>query len=131
MSSVWKFRFKRVKDFIGILFRSRMATAGIIVLVLFIFMALAAPLLTPYNPDLDKVSGIEAHPSWFTSFGEGARLSQNFNLESQTTFSSDPFTNGWISSPSDPKLSASYSPNISAQGTGGSIKITLDKSSSP
>src|SRR5213593_192364 len=117
MNSNWKFRLKRLKDTGRILFQSKMAAAGTFILILFIFLAVAAPLLTSYDPEYDRVSVALAHPSWFTYFGEGSRLSQNYNLEAHTGFSSDPFQNQWAFS-SSPGLKAQYTPGISAEGSG-------------
>src|SRR5213594_1510454 len=128
MSSIWKFRPKRLKDTARVLFKSRMAAAGTFILILFIFLAVAAPLLTSSDPEYDRVSGALAHPSWYTYFGEGSRLSQNFNLEAHTGFRSDPFQNQWVFS-SSPSLRAQYSPGISAEGSGGSVQISLDGAS--
>jgi len=134
MSTAWQFRFKRLRGVLKVLFKSRMATLGVIILGLFIFSALAAPILTPYDPETSQVAGPLAHPVWFTYFSEGARLSQNLNLESQPTFTSDPFNDQWTFTSSDNNLGASFFPGFSSGGvsTGsrGSIRIVLDRGSS-
>src|SRR5213594_2933450 len=108
MKSQWKFRLNRAKNISAVIFKSKMAAAGILILAIFIFLALAAPIITPYDPENTRVSGSLAQPAWYTYFSEGARLSQNFDLEPRTGFTSDPFNNQWqfteISPPSDNHL---------------------------
>jgi peptide/nickel transport system permease protein len=67
----------RVKGFVKILVRSRMALTGMILLGIFIFFAAAAPVLTPYRPQGDVVSGPRDPPAWISHFVGNTGLSQN------------------------------------------------------
>ncbi len=134
MNPNWQFRLKRIRNVISVLFKSKTAVAGIIILALFTGLAIGAPLATCLtqcgaDPNFTTVSGSLAEPSWYSFFNEGSRLSQNYMLEPNGGFSSDPLgTNGWKFTSSGNFLSASYYPDISySTGTGGSIGVTLDK----
>jgi len=56
---------RRVKDFIAVYKNSKLGMAGAIMLFLFIFFAIAAPLLTPYEPIKDTyLADSVAMPLW-------------------------------------------------------------------
>ena len=113
-----------------------MAIAGLAILILYLTAAVAAPLISPYDPRNSIVSGNRDPPSWYRYFGEGARLSENWALESNPGFSTDPLSpsQGWQFHPgSSPQratgLSAIFDPTTSSVGSGGSIQISLSRSS--
>lgn len=54
----------RFKNFTRTLLRSRMAALGLVIIVIFTALALAAPLLTPYDPRNDIVAGPLSPPAW-------------------------------------------------------------------
>lgn len=132
MNSNWRFRFSRARNLVAVLLKSRMAVAGIMIIIIYISLAVGAPLVTPYNPETSLVSGALAPPAWYSYFGEGSALSQNVVLESRAGFYSDPLTQGWvINAPVGSPLKAAYDQNMNSLGSGGSVSITLDRSSSP
>lgn len=56
-SSLWR---QGVRAF----FQTRLAPAGLVIVLLAIGMAIFAPLLTPYDPDIGDFSAVLAGPSW-------------------------------------------------------------------
>src|SRR5712692_1806968 len=124
-------RLRALRNFSRVITSSKMATSGVIILVVFSFLAVAAPLLTSYDPEYGgPVSGSLAPPVWYSVFGEGARLSQNLVLDQKTSFTTDPFSQGWqFSTPSPDNLKESFNSTYSFFRSGsGSIQITLDRS---
>src|SRR5947209_19143153 len=81
---------KRITGFLRTLFKSKMAIVGLIILVVYGFLAVAAPLVTPYDPQHTIVAGSYAPPSWYRYLSEGASLSQNQVLDSHPGFPVDP-----------------------------------------
>jgi ABC-type dipeptide/oligopeptide/nickel transport system permease subunit len=125
----WGFRVKQAGNLARTLFRSKMAIVGLIVLVVYSFLAIAAPWITPYNPQTTIVAGSYSPPSWYRYFNEGVGLSQNLALDSQTAFSADPLQNGWTFTSSNPNfLRSSYDPTTNFLQGSGSLKISLDRS---
>ncbi|MDV3293975.1 MAG: ABC transporter permease [Nitrososphaerales archaeon] len=62
-------RGKRGREFWNLYRRSKFGILGLTLLALFLFTALSAPLLTPYDPYSSVgISSAEASPSWFTFF---------------------------------------------------------------
>ncbi len=104
-----------------------MAILGLVVLVVYGFFAIGSPLVTPYDPQRDIVAGAYAPPLWYSYFSEGSRLSQNFVLESQPGFFSDPAQQGWDFIATDSHLTESFDRNTSFGPGSGSVKITLDR----
>ena len=127
----WQQEIKRTTGFIRILFSAKMSVLGLIILVVFGFLSIAAPIVTPYNPQHDIVAGVYAPPAWYRYFNEGQLLSQNQVLETQPGLPSDPIQSGWQFSSSDPHLSASFDPNTSNSPGSGSMKLTVDRSNGP
>jgi len=63
--------FRRAKDFLTVYKNSKLGMAGAIMLSLFIFFAIAAPLLTPYEPIKDTyLADSVAMPLWMTMVPE-------------------------------------------------------------
>lgn len=54
-----------MRDVLKLLMRSRMAMAGAVILVLILLVALAAPLLAPFDPEHIDIRNRLAKPSWF------------------------------------------------------------------
>src|SRR6266516_1575264 len=81
------FQWKRVSGTLGTLLRNRMAAVGLILLFSFVFMALGAPLLSPYVPT-EQVSGVLAQPEWVTNFPDGYYLSKNIVVVNDPQFNS-------------------------------------------
>ena len=67
----------RFRNFLVTLLRNRLAATGVIFLIFFIIIALAAPVLTPYTPGGSVVSGKLNAPSWVTYVYGSSGYSQN------------------------------------------------------
>src|SRR5712692_5847125 len=131
-ASGWRRTVQRVAGAFRLLFRSRMAILGLFLLSLFAVMSLGAPLLTPYDPNTDIVSGSYAPPIWVNYFSEGARLSQNFVLENTPGFATPASLQLWQFQPSansQNHLTMSYDPSVSFSSGSGSARIVLDRTS--
>jgi len=92
-----KYASKRLLNFFKIFFRNKRGIAGMIIILFFVFMALAAPLLTPYDPFQQGLSGFYGAPTWIKSLprvlGGDATLSENFQAINDTSFSQG--IDGW------------------------------------
>ena len=69
--------WNRFKNFTATLLKSKMALLGIIIVVFFTFLALAAPILTSHDPRADIVAGPLASPSWARFFPGYQTRSEN------------------------------------------------------
>ena len=118
---------KRITGFLRTLFKSKMAIVGLIILVVYGFLAVAAPLVTPYDPQHTIVAGSYAPPSWYRYLSEGASLSQNQVLDSHPGFPVDPVQEGWQYT-LDPHVTIAYDSVVSLSPGSGSERITLDRS---
>jgi len=58
-----RFTVSRLSGTLRLVVKNRMPLVGLILLAAFVFAALAAPLLSPYNPNA-HVSGVLAQPEW-------------------------------------------------------------------
>ena len=79
---------KRLKQFVNI-FKSlnKRGILGILILVLSSAMALAAPVLTPFDPIEDRfVAGDYAFPFWYRYLFPNTPMSENFNMVSEEGF---------------------------------------------
>lgn len=111
------------------LLRNRMAVLGLIIVIGTAFVAIAAPLLSPYDPQVEIVSGKTAQPAWMMNFKEGFYLSQNLVVVDDPLFNSPGSIQAWaITAPSTalPNLVVSYAPGVSppASGSKGSLQIS-------
>jgi peptide/nickel transport system permease protein len=72
---------KKIKDFWEEYKRNKIGLAGIIIILLFVFAAFSAPLLTPYKPikDYDLAESM-AMPQWMTLFPQYHDLPPTINL---------------------------------------------------
>ncbi len=104
-----------------------MALVGLILLFSFVFVALAAPLLTPYNPG-STVSGSLAQPDWVMNFPDGYYLSKNIALPATSTFNSPASIQAWTLSASPSTLAnvqENYAPGVSyTSASQGSLQLT-------
>src|SRR3972149_2927194 len=94
-SSEWALRLKRFLGFTRTLFKSKMAATGAILLIGFTFIAAAAPIITPYDPQTERVSGAFAPPSWMRYFSEGSTLSENMVVVPNPGFPDQASLDGW------------------------------------
>jgi peptide/nickel transport system permease protein len=82
-----KFQIKRFRKFLATFRRSKRGLFGIAILVIYIAVALAAPLLTPNDPVNDTfVAADFAVPAWFKNFPEGDKLNENLILIEKSGF---------------------------------------------
>src|SRR6266849_6001503 len=124
-----EFQAKRVSGLLRTLVRNRMAAIGLGLLVVFIFMAVGTPLLTPYTP-FETVSGTLAQPEWVMNFPDGYYFSKNILVGQDPSFlSPQSITSEWkLTSPNGTlnvlPIHAYYDPTETAPGDpGGSVKI--------
>ncbi|MCD6410181.1 MAG: ABC transporter permease [Candidatus Verstraetearchaeota archaeon] len=81
---------KRAKEFWEVFKASRKGLLGVAILIFFVILALAAPLMTPYDPLLDTdLAGFRAKPIWLKSLGY-PDLSENFFPIKDPGFTSKP-----------------------------------------
>ena len=127
-----RFQLQRAGGLLRVLTKNRMALLGIILLILFSFMALAAPLLTPYSTS-DVVSGTVAQPEWVMNFPDGYYLSKNVVVVSDPLLSSAASVQAWTFDASRStinNLQMSYAPGIySSIPSKGSIQLAYSGSS--
>ena len=120
------FTVKRVLGALKTLTKNKMAVVGLFLLTLFVFMALAAPLLTPYDPKA-VVSGRYAAPDWLTSYPDGYYLSKNIVDPSSPSITSPASLQSWslAASPvATANLRMSYDPSVhNMAASKGSLKI--------
>ncbi len=85
----WKKLLKKfVADFWPLFKRNKMGIAGTILLLAFLFISLAAPLLTPYDPIYDNfIADSYAYPEWFSLCPQYSNLPRNFELNSDPSTS--------------------------------------------
>lgn len=124
---------RRFAGFLKMLLRSRKAFIGIIMLVGSLAVAIAAPLLTPYDPLVTIVSGQFAQPLWIRAITPDSTLSENVVLNDDQPFrSSTSFQNDWsvTQDPSNPGATVTYDPSQTAPGSaGGSMRVTYERDS--
>lgn len=131
-----RFQTRRISKGFRTLFRNRMATVGLVLILIFAFMALGTSLITPYSP-YETVSGRLAQPAWVMNFPEGYYFSQNILVGQDPSFvSAQSITNEWkLSSPNGTlatlPIHATYDPRTTATNDpGGSVKIVNSNSQS-
>lgn len=76
------FTIERLRGFLLNFTRSKRGMIGLMVLVIFSSLAIAAPLLTPHNPSTSKWlagkgTAYHARPAWYRYFPGGGNLSEN------------------------------------------------------
>ena len=90
-----------------------MAIGGVIILIAFIFSAVAAPLLSPYGPK-NQVAGRLAQPEWVMNFPDGYYLSKNVVVPSSPMITSPASMQAWaLTAPTSTiaNLQESYMPS--------------------
>jgi len=92
------FRFKGFIKLLKVGLRNRRGALGIAILVAFVFIALAAPLLTPYDP-LSIPSKMTASPlalpSWFKHLPYYGNVSENLSPIEDPSFSTEASMQQW------------------------------------
>ena len=122
-----RFTLNRILGTFKLLFKNKMAIVGIFLLSAFIFMALAAPFLSPYGPN-EQVAGPLAQPEWVMNFPDGYYLSRNIVDPSSATITSPASLQAWTLSGSPANLAntvESYAPSVSFRpDSKGSLQLT-------
>src|SRR5207247_9439782 len=112
LESSWRCQLPRAAARLRALMRNRMSPVGLVILILSSFVALAAPLITPYH-DIEQVAGPHAQPEWVMNFPDGYYLSKNLVVVNDPLFSSPASLRAWSFSVSRQYLSnliLSYAP---------------------
>jgi peptide/nickel transport system permease protein len=121
-----RFTLNRFLGTFKLLFKNKMAFAGLFLLSGFVFMALAAPLLTSYGPN-EQVAGPLAQPEWVMNFPDGYYLSRNVVNPSTATIKSPASLQAWTLSSSPATLAStqeSYASNVSfSKASSGSLQL--------
>lgn len=99
---------KRILNFFKIFFRNKRGLLGLIIIFFFVFMAVGAPLLTPYDPLYPFLSGKYAAPTWLkylpTFLGGDPTLSENFQAINNNGLSQGT-VDGWNLTKDSPHIS--------------------------
>jgi peptide/nickel transport system permease protein len=97
--------------------KNRRALIGLILLIGSVFVAVAAPLLTPYDPKSSIVAGARAAPGWMRYFPDGYYLSGNVIAVQDPLFNSPQALQGWTVNASSTAMSntiVSYASGVSS-----------------
>jgi peptide/nickel transport system permease protein len=93
-----KHYLSRVWGFLSIFLKNKRGLLGVVIILFFTFMAILAPVLTPYQPLQSCLSGFFAAPVWLKYFptilGGDPTLSQNFQGINDASFSQG-VIDGW------------------------------------
>ena len=122
------FTLKRIANTLRLIAKNKMAIIGLFLLSAFIFMALGAPLLSPYRPT-QQVAGVLAQPEWIMNFPDGYYLSRNVVDPSSGAFTSPASVQQWTLSASHSALAnlqEVYAPGLfsSTSGSSGSLQLS-------
>ena len=125
------FNVRRFKNTFKLLLGNRLSIVGLVLLVLFIVVALAAPLIYTSNPQKVIVGSQLAQPEWVSLFPEGYYLSRNMVVVDDPSFSTPSSLREWsyqVSSTAQaPYVSYSYS-SSAPTAIGGSLEISSTSS---
>lgn len=90
------FSIKRLANFLKIFRHNRRGMLGVLILVSYIAIAIAAPLLTPYDPIFGYyLAGDYACPTWFKYLPGTGNLTENLDLEAQPGFPTSDSLQEW------------------------------------
>jgi ABC-type dipeptide/oligopeptide/nickel transport system permease subunit len=95
------FQLKRARNFLREFRKSKRAITGVAILIFYTIFALAAPILTSYDPIRTQyLAGVSAAPVWWKYLPGGSTLSQNFQVAQSSLFThpNDFQTQGWNTS---------------------------------
>jgi peptide/nickel transport system permease protein len=124
-------RFKGLLNVFKVIIKNKRGVIGIAILAFFIFIALAAPLLTPYDPlDIPRemIASTLATPSWIRYFPGYGNTSENLNPIEDPSFSTNASLKQWefTTNASTPYISLNYSSNEGSPDSGpGCIAICV------
>jgi peptide/nickel transport system permease protein len=83
----------RLRNFLTALLKNKLAATGVVFLFFFVVIALAAPILTPYTPSRDVVSGRFDAPAWVPYINGPTGYSQNMAFSALSVNQSAPGLN--------------------------------------
>ena len=114
--------------------RNKRGAFGVAILTTFVFMAIAAPMIAPYDPlkiPKEMYASSLAMPSWIKYLPGYGNVSENVNPIEDPEFSTDRSLTQWkfITNTTDQSVSLKYSYSEGSPDTGpGSIAIKLNRS---
>lgn len=128
----FSFNIQRLSKFLKQILSDRRGVLGVGIIVFFLIFALAAPLLTPYDPYYGiYLAGDYASPAWLKYLPGGGHLSYNVWLlnSSMSHFDEASALNAWNISISDTsRVNLIYCSNVGDPNTGpGSIAIEYNR----
>ncbi len=112
----WLIRFR---NFLVLLLSNRLAAVGMFLLLMFVVMAAAAPLLTPYRPTGNAVSANYDPPTWITLINGPVGYSQNAQFSALSVNMS---SSGLATIPT--KTGNSVALDFAGSSPGGTVQIT-------
>lgn len=118
--------FARFKEFWKIFRHSKRGLFGIGILLFYIGIALAAPILAHNDPFTKNLSGRYAYPAWFRSLPGNEKLSENFVLVNDAGFPTPESLNEWNFTTS-PTQKATTTLAYDVTRGGGSAAITFKR----
>ncbi len=122
------FNLRRLLRALRKLAGTRMAVVGLVLLALSISVAVAAPLVFPFDPQKNIVGGQYAKPEWVMWFPDGYYLSKNIVVVNDPTFRNPSSIQEWT-----PTFDPAQRPNLSVShatiGALGSIQVASSASS--
>lgn len=132
------FYIRRLKGFWETFKRNKRGLLGLMIILFFVIVAVAAPLLTPYDPLDPKISGYPAgrallaerlaKPVWYKYLPGAQNLSENMEIVSDYRFDSSQALGEWdISTEGD--VSVTYDPNFGLmdEKQSGGVKISYER----
>jgi len=122
--------FKRsLKSFWSRYKRSKIGMTGLIILLFFVFLAVFAPLISPYSPDrFNKVGPFYAQPTWAAVFDPDPILPGQIipdpYFERQTNWYAGAYTAGF-----DENITVGFSDDVSYDERGGAFYAVINDTS--
>src|SRR3989442_9300732 len=110
-------RLNGAARFLRTLTRNRMALIGLILLIGSVFVAVAAPMLTPHDPKSSIVAGQRAATGWMRFFPDGYYLSGDVTAVEDPFFNSPQAVQAWTVNASSTAISntiVSYASGVSS-----------------
>jgi peptide/nickel transport system permease protein len=132
--SAWrrtKLNLRRFRNVAKVVMHSKRGVLGIAILVFFIFIALAAPLLTPYDPlEIPKkmIASSLASPSWLRLFPGYGNLSENVSPIQDPSFSNNVSLQQFTINVTTPYVWVEYSPHEGSPDSGpGCVAVLVSR----
>jgi len=126
--------FRRFLNVLKVVIQNKRGVIGIATLIFFIFIALAAPLLTPYDPlriPKEMIASPIAIPSWIRYLPGYGNISENLNPIENPSVSTNASLQQWefTTNTSAPYISLEYSSNEGSPDSGpGCIAMCVRRS---